>query len=117
MSEYRYVNLREKPELINRAAVWFHGKWGVPTEAYLACMEAYLKHETELGWYLCVDDEQIVGGLGIVENDFHDRKDLTPNVCAVCTEESHRCQDVADRPLILRQKVWGIPVFSWLFVL
>ena len=33
MSEYLYVTLREKPELKEYAAEWFHGKWGVPKEA------------------------------------------------------------------------------------
>ena len=95
MKELQYITLREKPELMNTAADWFHSKWRVPTEAYLECMEAYLNHETELGWFLCLDGEQIVGGLGVIENDFHDRKDLTPNVCAVYTEESHRCKGIA----------------------
>ena len=95
MAEFKFITLREQPELLNMAAKWFHSKWGVPTEAYLECMEAYLKHETELGWYLCLDNSQIVGGLGVIENDFHDRPDLTPNVCAVYTEESHRCQGIA----------------------
>jgi GNAT superfamily N-acetyltransferase len=95
MTAYQYIALREKPELMNPAAEWFNSKWGVPTEAYLECMEAYLKGDTELGWYLCLDGERIVGGLGVIENDFHDRPDLTPNVCAVYTEESHRCQGIA----------------------
>ena len=95
MAEYQYIALREKPELMNIAALWFNSKWGVPTEAYLECMEAYLKQEIELGWFLCLDGDRIVGGLGVIENDFHDRPDLTPNVCAVYTEESHRCQGIA----------------------
>ena len=95
MKELQYITLRENPELMNTAADWFHSKWRVPTEAYLECMEAYLNRETELGWFLCLDGEQIVGGLGVIENDFHDRKDLTPNVCAVYTEESHRCKGIA----------------------
>ena len=95
MAEFKYITLREQSELLNIAAEWFHSKWGVPKEAYLECMEAYLKHETELGWFLCLDGEQIVGGLGVIENDFHNRPDLTPNVCAVYTEESHRCQGIA----------------------
>ena len=95
MAEFRYITLREQSELLNIAAEWFHSKWGVPKEAYLECMEAYLKHETELGWFLCLDGEQIAGGLGVIENDFHNRPDLTPNVCAVYTEESHRCQGIA----------------------
>ena len=31
-----------------------------------------------------------IGGMGVIENDFHDRKDLMPNVCAVYTEEAYR---------------------------
>ena len=95
MSEYKYVNLREQTELKEKAAGWFHEKWGVPMEAYLECMEAYLSGETEYGWYLCLDGDNIVGGLGVIENDFHDRKDLAPNVCAVYTEEDHRGQGIS----------------------
>ncbi|WP_029232888.1 GNAT family N-acetyltransferase [Butyrivibrio sp. VCB2006] len=94
MSEYTYLNLREKPEMKDMAANWFHEKWGVPTEAYLECMEDYLGGNTEYGWYLCLDGDKIVGGLGVIENDFHDRKDLAPNVCAVYTEENFRCQGI-----------------------
>ena len=99
MSDYQYITLREQPQRMQTAAEWFHGKWGVPTEAYLECMESYLQNETELGWFLCLDDDQIVGGLGVIENDFHDRKDLTPNVCAVYTEESYRKQGIAGQLL------------------
>ena len=109
-----YVTLRERPELEQPAAEWFHSKWGVPAEAYLECMDAYLKGETELGWYLCLEGsrqgsgrptqgagEHIVGGLGVIENDFHDRKDLSPNVCAVYTELEHRGRGIAGRLLDL----------------
>lgn len=99
MTAYQYITLREKPEYKQTAAEWFHSKWGVPTEAYLECMDAYLSGETELGWYLCLDGERIVGGMGVIENDFHDRKDLTPNVCAVYTEEDYRKQGIAGQLL------------------
>ena len=92
---FRFIKLREKPELKESAAEWFHSKWGVPQEAYLECIEDYLNNKTEYGWYLCLDNEQIIGGLGVIENDFHDRKDLTPNVCAVYTEEAYRKQGIA----------------------
>ena len=96
---YQYVTLREMPEIKEQAAEWFHSKWGVPKEAYLECMNAYLKKETEYGWYLCIDGETIVGGLGVIENDFHDRKDLAPNVCAVYTEENYRGKGIAGKLL------------------
>ena len=96
-----YVSLRQRPELVLAAAEWFHEKWGVPAEAYLDCMEAYLDKKTENGWYLCLFEGQIVGGLGVIDNDFHDRKDLSPNVCAVYTEEAFRGRGVAGRLLDL----------------
>jgi len=50
MKNYNYITLREKTELKNSAAEWFHSKWGVPTDAYLQCMEDYLDRKTEYGW-------------------------------------------------------------------
>ena len=99
MRKYTYITLREMPELKGQAAAWFHGKWGVPEEAYLKCMEAYLNYETEYGWYLCLDGGKIAGGLGVIDNDFHNRKDLTPNICALYVEEEYRCQGIAGRLL------------------
>lgn len=95
MEAYVYAALRQRPELRDRAAGWFHCKWGVPQEAYLECMEAYLNGRTEYGWYLCLDGDRIIGGCGVIENDFHDRKDLAPNVCAVYVEADKRCNGVA----------------------
>jgi GNAT superfamily N-acetyltransferase len=98
---YDYITLRENPAIKDEAAEWFHSKWGVPKEAYLACMDAYLGGQTELGWYLCLDGERIVGGMGAIENDFHDRPDLAPNICAVYTEESERGNGIAGKLLNL----------------
>lgn len=97
----RVVALREAPAMLDAAAQWFHEKWGVPKAAYLAQMRAYLNRETEYGWYLCLDGARIAGGLGVIENDFHDRPDLAPNVCAVYTETAYRGRGIAGRLLDL----------------
>lgn len=99
MKELKCITLRDKPELKDVAASWFNSKWGVPKEAYLECMNDYLNGETEYGWYLCLCGDEIVGGMGVIENDFHDRKDLAPNVCAVYTEENYRCNGIAGKLL------------------
>ena len=99
LETFTYVTLREVPELKQTAAAWVHGKWGVPEEAYLECMEAYLDRETEYGWYLCLCGGRIAGGLGVIDNDFHDRKDLSPNICAVYTDEAYRCRGIAGKLL------------------
>lgn len=99
MTAYRFVSLREAPGFAAAAAAWFHEKWGVPRAAYRACMDGYLAGKTEYGWYLCLAGEEIAGGLGVVENDFHGRKDLSPNICAVYTEERQRGHGIAGRLL------------------
>ena len=101
MSEYLYTSLRRKPEWRDAAAEWFHSVWGIPKELYLECMDASLRNENAYDWYLCLDGGNIIGGLGIIQNDFHDRKDLAPNVCAVYTEEAYRGQGIAGRLLNL----------------
>ena len=37
--------------------------------------------------------------MGVIENDFHNRKDLTPNVCAVYTEKDRRGEGIAGKLL------------------
>lgn len=96
MRHTQIIDLREHPEWKVPAANWFHEKWNIPTEAYLESMEACLRREGPVPqWYLALAEEEIVGGLGVIENDFHDRKDLAPNVCAVYVEETHRCRGIA----------------------
>ena len=98
-SELRFITLRDDPGLTDTAAEWFHEKWGVEKEAYLECMEAYVGGMTELGWYLCMDGDRIAGGLGVIPNDFHDRPDLAPNICALYTEPHCRCRGIAGKLL------------------
>lgn len=94
--EYEIVRLRECPERKDEAAAWFHEKWGYPLEAYRESMEECLAGGSPVPqWYMAVSEGRIIGGLGVIENDFHDRKDLTPNVCAVYVEEDCRCRGIA----------------------
>ena len=44
---------------------------------------------------MAMEGDRIIGGVGVIENDFHNRKDLSPNVCAVYTEEDRRGRGVA----------------------
>ena len=94
MEKYQFIALRENPDLKNSAQNGF-----TASGKSLRKPTSYLQNETEYGWYLCLDGNQIVGGMGVIENDFHDRKDLTPNVCAVYTEEKYRYQGIAGKLL------------------
>lgn len=94
------IKIQERPELKNYAANWFHEKWNIPLEAYLESIDECMKNNTPVPqWYIVIIGDKIVGGLGVIENDFHNRKDLTPNVCAVYVEDDYRCQGIAGKML------------------
>ena len=47
-------------------------------------------------WYIIVDGQRnTIAGAGVIENDFHDRKDLTPNLCDLFVEERKRGRGIA----------------------
>lgn len=88
-------SIRQRPQLLEDAAAWFHAAWGIPLQAYRDSMQASLTADAVPQWYVALAGGQIVAGLGVIENDFHDRKDLTPNVCAVYTLPDWRCKGLA----------------------
>ena len=95
-----FIKIREHPEMADRAAGWFHEKWGVPREEYANSMQECIEQRGAVPqWYLMLEEGQILGGLGVIENDFHNRKDLAPNVCAVYVEEAYRCRGIAGEML------------------
>lgn len=90
------VKIREHGEMIDQAAEWFYSKWKVPVKAYVDSMNECLRNAGGVPqWYIAVENNEIIGGMGVIDNDFHDRKDLTPNICAVYVEKEHRCKGIA----------------------
>ena len=93
---YQIIHIKDKPEMLEAAAKWFHEKWGVPEEAYRGSMEESLSGGNAVPqWYIAVENGRIIAGMGVIENDFHDRRDLAPNVCAVYTEPDCRGRGIA----------------------
>lgn len=100
MTERAIICLADAPEWLEKAAQWFHEKWHVPLEAYRESVEESLRGENPVPqWYLMVEYGRIIGGMGVIENDFHNRPDLHPNLCAVYVEPDCRCQGIAGRLL------------------
>ena len=93
---YTLIRLTDHPQWKEPAAAWFHEKWGIPLDAYLQSMDDALTGNASVPqWYLALEEDRIVGGMGVIENDFHNRPDLTPNVCAVYTEPERRGLGIA----------------------
>lgn len=96
----RIWKIQEHSELVEEAAQWFHRKWDIPESAYRESMEECLKNVSAVPqWYVVMDDNAIIAGIGVIENDFHERKDLAPNVCAVYVEEAYRSRGIAGEML------------------
>lgn len=98
ISEKRIVKLCERRDLKEKAAEWFSSKWSVPKDAYLDSIEESFRAVVP-SWYLCLVNDKIIAGMGVIENDFHNRPDLAPNVCAVYTEPEYRNQGICGKLL------------------
>lgn len=100
MGRYTILKIREHSELVQRSSTWFHSKWSVPQDAYLESMRDCVRGNRSVPqWYIVLDKEKIIAGLGVIENDFHDRKELSPNVCALYVENEYRNQGIAGKML------------------
>lgn len=91
LEDIKIVNLKERPDLIDKACDRFSGFWGIPKEAYVDSMNEMMTSNTYPLWLVAlIDNKYIIGGLGVIQNDFHSREDLYPNVCAVFVSEVYR---------------------------
>ena len=90
------VPVRNWPEAKEEIAIWFHERWHIPLEAYKESITDCLGKGTGVPqWYVVIRENKIIAGCGVIENDFHERKDLAPNVCAVYVDEEFRNQRIA----------------------
>lgn len=97
MKDIDITRLREHPKYCPAAARWFSQKWRVPLAAYQESMKACIAQGPGIPqWYLVLGEAgEILAGAGVIENDFHNRRDLTPNLCALYVEEPHRKKGLA----------------------
>ena len=96
--KYKIIDIEENKDYIEEASLWFSQKWKVSQNAYRDSMIDSLTHDVP-SWLIVCDEDKIIAGLGVIENDFHPRVDLTPNVCAVYVEEAYRKQNIAGEML------------------
>ena len=91
LDDIKILNLRDHPELIVRASSVFQGYFGIPKDVYFESMRDSLLTSTYPLWFIAYyQDKYIIGGLGIIENDFHSKKELFPNICAVYVSDGYR---------------------------
>ncbi len=98
MEQYNILKIQQNSTLIDKAASWFSEKWNISKQEYIESMKQCVKNSIPQ-WYLLMEENTIIAGIGVIENDFHNRKDLSPNVCAVYVEKEYRCQGIAGKML------------------
>ena len=98
--EHPILPLRNMPALAEQTAGWFSRCWGIPEAEYRESIARCLRRLSPVPqWYVIADGGRLIAGAGVIENDFHDRPDLTPNLCALFVEPDWRCRGLAGRLL------------------
>ncbi len=110
--------LRDHAAHLGRASRWFAEKWNIPAAIYQeSMMDCCQKKSGIPQWYVVLDGQRdIIAGAGVIENDFHERTDLKPNLCALFVEETHRGKGIARYILDYARKDLGRMGFEWLYL-
>ena len=98
---YKIISIRSCPHYSERAIDWFASKWGIDRKEYEKSIYDCINNNDSLPqWYLAIDEEdEIIGGCGLIQNDFVDRTDLFPYLCALFIEERARGNAIGARIL------------------
>lgn len=86
------ISVRQQPEYIDKAIAYFQEAW--PETApiiYQDCISNAINAKHDLPqWYLLVNENDIIGCVGLITNDFISRMDLYPWLCALYIDEKFR---------------------------
>ena len=85
------INILQCPAWLDRAADYFSSRWKIDKQLYLDSINDSLSTSNPVPrWYLMLRGDEIIGGFGLIENDFMVRTDLCPWLCALYIEPAER---------------------------
>lgn len=86
------VSIKTHPEYKDKIINYFILRWASEDSkgVYIDCISNAFRNDSLPNWYLLLDNEEIIGGAGLISNDFISRMDLTPWLCALYIEEKYR---------------------------
>ena len=90
------IRITDRPELLETAARWFLKSGGSRSgNTRRVCGKRWLGLPPSPSGTWPWRGSGLSAAWGVIENDFHNRKDLAPNVCAVYTEPDRRGKGIA----------------------
>ena len=111
------INIRQCPEWLERAADYFSSRWNIDRQLYWDSLSDSVTTENPVPrWYLMLRGDEIIGGFGLIDNDFMVRTDLCPWLCALYIEPSERGQKLGSRLLAHSRYEAGALGFSRVYL-
>ena len=89
----KIIDSKNNSAYIEKITNYFILRWASDESknVYIDCINNSLKNDSLPNWYILVDDDgKIIGGVGLISNDFVSRMDLCPYLCALYIEEEYR---------------------------
>ena len=85
------IDICEHSEWLESAADFFSSRWSIDRQLYVDSMHDGLTTVNPVPrWYILLRDDAVIGGYGLIENDFMVRTDLCPWLCALYIEPHER---------------------------
>ena len=93
----KIINLRDDFSAADTLAEHLSGYFKIDKQLYLESFQMCYKGKGIIPqWYiLTTDDGKFMAGCGVIDNDFHNRYDLSPNIVAVLVDPKHRGRGIA----------------------
>jgi len=91
-------SVRENPRITQDAIKYIQSKWANPNslKVYEDCISNCINSNNGLPqWYLLMDQDKIIGCVGLITNDFISRMDLFPWLCALYIDDKYRGNNYA----------------------
>ena len=100
MAGEKIIGIHTNQEYLQKAVDSFTAWWKIDRRIYDDCIRNSIATTSPLPrWYLMLKGEDIIGGYGLITNDFISRQDLWPWLCALYIEEEYRGSQLGSKLL------------------
>lgn len=89
----KIISIKDNPEYFKEGLAYIQKIWAGPQTqmVYQDCLAHMMITEQPLPqWWILVEEDNIIGCVGLITNDFISRMDLYPWLCALYVDPMHR---------------------------